>query len=297
MINDLTLVIVAYKSLEVIKKNINNLKVFKVIIFDNSNDNNLKLFLKDFPNIKYINSKKNIGFAKANNIAVNDVNTEYIFLVNPDTSFNENSVKMLLDTFNRYQNVGIVVPAVYSALDKRVDNVNFDYIKRKVNSKIFTKNKISNHYTFSSGDICCENVSCSAFMFKTSFYKQLKGFDESFFMFFEDNDMCKKVISNNKIIVENPNSKIYHYGHSSGDYSNADKINIIFSHKLSEYIFLKKYINKRKLILLLLINFIDYFQRIIFNLIKFKFYNSFKNLLRCISIIYFLIFKFFFKFS
>ena len=92
-------------------------------------------------------------------------------------------------------------------------------------------------------------------------------------------------------------SKIYHYGHSSGDYSKADKINIIFSHKLSEYIFLKKHINKRKLILLLLINFIDYFQRIIFNLIKFKFYNSFKNLLRCISIIYFLIFKFFFKFS
>ncbi len=70
MINNLTLVIVAYKSLEVIKKNINNLKIFKVIIFDNSNDNNLKAFLKDFPDIKYINSKKNIGFAKKNFLKV-----------------------------------------------------------------------------------------------------------------------------------------------------------------------------------------------------------------------------------
>ena len=293
MINDLTVVIVAYKSFEVIKKNISSLKIYKVIIFDNSNDINLQVFLKDYPNIKYISSKKNIGFAKANNIAVNDVNTKYIFLVNPDTYFNENSVKKLLDTFNKYQNVGIVVPAVYNALDKRIDNVNYDYIKRKVDLKIFTKNNKSSDYIFSSGDICCENVSCSAFMFKTSFYKDLNGFDESFFMFFEDNDMCKKVILNNKIIVENPNSKIYHYGNSSGDYSRIDKVNIIFTHKLSEYIFLKKYIVKRKLILLLVINFIDYFQRIIFNLIKFKFYNSFKNLLRCISIFYFLIFKLF----
>ena len=293
MINELTLVIVAYKSFGVIKKNINNLKIYKVIIFDNSNDINLQIFLKDYPNIKYINSKKNIGFAKANNIAVNNVSTEYIFLVNPDTSFNENSIKILLETFNKYQNVGIVVPAVYNSLDKRIDNVNYDYIKRKINFKTFNKKKISNNYIFSSGDICCENVSCSAFMFKTSFYKYLKGFDESFFMFFEDNDMCKKVIFNNKLIIENPNSKIYHYGNSSGDYSKLDKANIIFAHKLSEYIFLKKYIVKRKLIFLLVINFIDYFQRILFNLIKFKFYNSFKNLLRCISIFYFLIFKLF----
>ena len=57
MINDLTVIIVAYKSYEVIKKNINNLIHYNIIIYDNSNDNNLQSFLEKYPNIKYINSK------------------------------------------------------------------------------------------------------------------------------------------------------------------------------------------------------------------------------------------------
>ena len=128
MINKLTVIIVAYKSYEVIRKNINNLKHYNIIIFDNSNDNNLQSLLEDYPNIKYINSKKNIGFAKANNLAVNYVKTEYIFLVNPDTSFNEQDVRILLETFSRYENVGLVVPSIYNSFDERVDNVNYDYI-------------------------------------------------------------------------------------------------------------------------------------------------------------------------
>ena len=139
MINDLTVIIVAYKSYEVIKKNINNLIHYNIIIFDNSNDYNLQSYLEKYPNIKYINSKKNIGFAKANNLAVNYVKTEYIFLVNPDTSFKEQDVKILLETFNRYENVGLVVPSIYNSFDERVDNVNYDYIKRKNYFNFFSK--------------------------------------------------------------------------------------------------------------------------------------------------------------
>ena len=139
MINDLTVIIVAYKSYEVIRKNINNLINYNIIIFDNSDDNNLKSYLEKYPNIKYINSKKNIGFAKANNLAVNYVKTEYIFLVNPDTSFKEQDVKILLKTFSKYENVGLVVPSIYNSFDERVDNVNYDYIKRKNYFNFFSK--------------------------------------------------------------------------------------------------------------------------------------------------------------
>ena len=294
MINDLTVIIIAYKSYDVIRKNINNLIHYNIIIFDNSNDINLQSFLKKYPNIKYINSKKNIGFAKANNLAVNYVKTEYIFLVNPDTSFKEQDVKILLKTFRRYENVGLVVPSIYNSFDERVDNVNYDYIKRKNYFKFFSKkNKNLHIYNYSSGDICCENVSCSAFMFKTNYFKSIGGFDENFFMFFEDNDICKKIILNSKTIIENPNSKIYHIGNSSGNYSFYDKLIMIFSHKVSEYIFLNKYISKKKLMLVLIINFIDYIQRIFTNFIRLKFFNSFKNLVRCYSIIFFFIFKLF----
>ena len=53
MINKLTVIIVAYKSYEVIRKNINNLKHYNIIIFDNSNDNNLQSFLM-YDNTEYL---------------------------------------------------------------------------------------------------------------------------------------------------------------------------------------------------------------------------------------------------
>ena len=65
MINDLTVIIVAYKSYEVIRKNINNLINYNIIIFDNSDDNNLKSYLEKYPNIKYINSKKKYRICKS----------------------------------------------------------------------------------------------------------------------------------------------------------------------------------------------------------------------------------------
>ena len=85
--------------------------------------------------------------------------------MNPDTSFKEQDVKILLKTFRRYENVGLVVPSIYNSIDERVDNVNNDYIKRKIILIFFRKKKL-NIYNHSSGDICCENVSCSALCLK-----------------------------------------------------------------------------------------------------------------------------------
>ena len=74
-LNDLTLIIVCYKSFLLIKKNINNLKNFKTIIIDNSNCYKTYNLVKEFKNIKYIKTTKNLGYGVANNIAIRNSET------------------------------------------------------------------------------------------------------------------------------------------------------------------------------------------------------------------------------
>ena len=88
---DITLIYVAHKSDSIIEKNINTIKLFNTIVVDNSNSLYLKNYLKNFNNIKYINSP-NFGFGHANNLAVTEAKTQYVFIVSPDIFFTINSL-------------------------------------------------------------------------------------------------------------------------------------------------------------------------------------------------------------
>ena len=73
--DDITLIMVTYRSEELIKKNIDILKNFKLIIVDNSNSKKLKTIVENFKNIKVIISKENLGYGKAANLAISYAKT------------------------------------------------------------------------------------------------------------------------------------------------------------------------------------------------------------------------------
>ena len=75
--NEITLIYVAHKSDDIIKKNINTIKLFKTIIVDNSNSLDLKNYTKDFENITFFSSP-NFGFGHANNLAVSKAQTSFV---------------------------------------------------------------------------------------------------------------------------------------------------------------------------------------------------------------------------
>ena len=109
--NEITLIYVAHKSDDIIKKNINTIKLFKTIIVDNSNSLNLKNYTKDFDNITFVSSP-NFGFGHANNLAVSKAQTSFVFIISPDIFFSTDSLKILYNKFLTYNNVGVVGPAL-----------------------------------------------------------------------------------------------------------------------------------------------------------------------------------------
>ena len=126
---DITLILVTYRSENLILRNLDVLKKFPVIIVDNSNSNKLNSIIDEFDNIKLIRSNKNLGYGIANNLAISYSVTPFILIINPDIILNENSIKTLFVSFlNDPENIGILGPSLYDENMKRRTNGSISYI-------------------------------------------------------------------------------------------------------------------------------------------------------------------------
>lgn len=278
---DITLILVTYRSEKLILKNLEVLKKFPVIIVDNSNSHELDLIVRKYNNIKLIKSSKNLGYGKANNLAVNSAITSFILIINPDIILDEDAINNLFKSFLKDPDkIGILGPSLYDKNMNRRTNGSKSYINQLKGHKVSSK---SNNIPFD--ETCCEFLMGCCYLMKRDFFNILGGFDTNFFMYYEDCDLCDRSLQKGKYIMEVPAAKLIHLENASSKKNLFTNTKLSLIHKISSYIYLKKNTNFRYLTLHIIKNFIDYFQRIFVNLILFKFKKAFKNLLRCISLL------------
>ena len=277
---DITIIIVSYKSQKMIIQNLEIIKKFPTIIINNSRSDKFNTLIDDFKNIKLITPDLNLGYGRANNLGVNQSKTPYFLIVNPDILLNEKLINTLYSTFLNYNDdIGVVGPALYDSNMKRRTNGSISHVKKIRGSKL--SSSINN---IPEDNMCCDFlVGCCLFM-KRDFFIELGGFDKDFFMYFEDNDLCDRIIKNGKTVVEVPSAKVIHLENSSSKKNSFQNYKLAIIHKISEYIYLKKKISLIDLIIIITKHAVDYLQRFIFNLLFFKFKKSIKNFLRLVSI-------------
>jgi GT2 family glycosyltransferase len=88
----------------------------EVWVVDNaSTDDSVEMIKKEFPSIKLILNRENVGFARANNQVLREVSGEYYLLLNTDTLIPPNSIKTLVDYLDKNQDVGAVGPQLKNA--------------------------------------------------------------------------------------------------------------------------------------------------------------------------------------
>ena len=283
-VHEITLVIVSYNSENLISKNMEVIKNFPTVIIDNSKSKILPSIINKFDNIKLVVPNKNLGYGKANNLGVSYCKTPYILILNPDVLIDNKSIEQLYNTFlDNIKTVGMIGPSLYDSKMKRRTNGSISYIKKVQGKKI-----LNSHNNIPDGNMCCDFlVGCCLFM-KRDFFTSLGGFDNKFFMYFEDNDLCDRIIKSGKIIMEIPSIKIIHLQNLSNQKNFFQNIKMALIHKISSYIYLKKNLSLKSFIFYICLNFFDYFQRFIFNFLILRFKKSFKNLLRIFSIFLFL---------
>jgi GT2 family glycosyltransferase len=200
-ISEITILIVLYDETdEIIFKNLEKIKNFKIIIVDNKGDKKLKNRITEkFEISKYYLSNKNLGFSKGFNKALNFCKTKYAFIKNADCYIDEDNIIKLYDYIKNNQDCGIVSPTSYD-----------EYNNLSYNSGKLPENENSNEILKVQGDVCVEKVLGSSMFVKMEDLQKVGMFNENLFIFFSDDELCKKIRGINKHVIQIYNSKCIH---------------------------------------------------------------------------------------
>jgi len=193
-LNEITFVIVSYKAEKVIYNCLNSLpKSSKKIIIENSYDKILKRELElKYDNIEVLLNTNN-GMGSSNNIGIKRANTNFVFILNPDVIFKENTIEKLISTIKDIKDFSIISPI----------NSNKNLPNFKTKKKNFELDKKF---------IEVDEIDGFSMLINKSKFDQEIYFDENFFLYLENSDLCLRQINKNEKIYIITNSEIEHIG-------------------------------------------------------------------------------------
>jgi len=200
-INEITIIIILYEEkTNLVLQCLENIKSFKIIIVDNAGNISLEKKIKEKYEIyKYFLNKKNFGFSKAANQAIKECNTEYILNLQADCLISNEVISILLKSHKKYENCFITSPTFYD--NKSNLSYNAGVLPEK-NNKIDILNL--------DGDVCVETVLGSTILFKRKDILELGLFDENFFLYYVDFELCRRIKKNKKTIIQIFDAKVQH---------------------------------------------------------------------------------------
>jgi len=227
---DLNISIVLYKnSIEEICKLLNSLSNFnsKVFVIDNSPTNILASSVKNYSFTTYIFNNKNLGYGSAHNIAIGksiSTNTKYHIVLNPDIEIDCKVIEQLVHFMDNNLDVGLCMPnIVYPDMKRqhlcKLLPTPFNLVFRRFFPFKSLISKYDNLFKLQDADYnnVFEVPSLSGcFMFlRTSILAKTGGFDERFFMYCEDIDLCRKTLKYSKSKYVPTSAVIHHYNKES----------------------------------------------------------------------------------
>lgn len=207
---------ITYKCVSTIKRHLHRFN-YEIIIVDNGSEDNTIIKLSKFNDIKIIENKSNLGFSKANNIGVKIAKGDYLLFLNSDMELLDDSLIKMYRYISKNKNIGAIGPQF----------LNIDLTPQ---ASVFPKQSITNAFKeFFLGQNTYSKylpdtkiatsvwaISGGAFMVKTSFFKKIGMWNEKYFFYYEDLDLCRAIHKNNRTIIYYPKCKVIHRHGASG---------------------------------------------------------------------------------
>src|SRR3954453_4500762 len=155
-----------------------------VIVVDNaSSDSSAEL--AERLGARVIRNARNEGYGRANNSGARAAESDFLLIVNPDIALEPGAVAALLAAAERYPDAGLLAPRIVEA-DGR-----FFFQPRSLLSP-YLKNP-GGRLALPEGDTCGPDLSGACFMIRRALFLRLGGFDENIFLFYEDDDLCRRI--------------------------------------------------------------------------------------------------------
>jgi GT2 family glycosyltransferase len=218
---DLSIIIVNYKNKIKIAKclaalyesDLSGLN-FEVFLVDNNSGDDLSS-LSFYPNVTIINSDKNLGMGGGNNLGLQKASGEFVLILNPDAYVSHVAIKILLNYMRANNDVAVVGPKLLNSDGSlqhscaKFPRVYMPILRRTFLGDYFKKSRDSFMMTdFNHDEIASVDwLMGSCLMIRRDIWP---GFDERFFMYFEDIDLCRNFRALGKKVVYNPEAVVTH---------------------------------------------------------------------------------------
>ena len=144
-----------------------------------------------YQNVHCILTNQNLGYAKGNNLGLKNVKSQYALILNPDAKLNNDTIEKFFSSAQKIKNFSIIGPAKQDEFSEE------KYLETK--SDFFEVKKLKGFAMFLNLDQ----------------FNEIGFFDENFFIYLEEIDLCRRLIKKNKKIFLDKNIKINHLGGSS----------------------------------------------------------------------------------
>ncbi|MCT7533297.1 glycosyltransferase [Aliarcobacter cryaerophilus] len=255
---------------------------FEIIVVDNASKKedfqNLCDSLNRFEQVKIIRNKINSGFASGNMLGVNYALGKYYFFINNDCILLNNTSKILKDFLDFNKDVGLATAKVldnngnYSSSYKQFPHLIKQLFGNSI-QRIISKNRFPSNKIKLEKNSEVEVISGSCMFFRKDVFCSIGGFDTVFFLYCEEEDICKRVWDFGKKVYFIPKAEVFHEAGGSTEKS----FQIEREFYISYYHLIDKHFNLLEIFLLKLALFIKLFFRI------FKKKNGFKIFLATIQ--------------
>jgi GT2 family glycosyltransferase len=218
---------------------------YEVWVVDNaSSDGSGEMVAAAFPQVHLVVNSQNVGFSKANNQAIAQTNSRYVFLLNSDAFIHPGALDQLLAYADAHPSAGILGPQVRntdSTLQfscRRFPGLGAGFFRNTYLGRLFPHNKFSRDYLMHDLDHNHDHpvdwVSGCAMLLRRELIDKIGALDERFYMYCEDVDICQRAWEAGYQVVYAPDAVVTHAIGRSSD-KNGDQMVIEFHRSWYEY--------------------------------------------------------------
>ena len=200
----------------------------QVIVADNaSGDGSREMVAAEFPQVHLHVNPTNLGFGAGNNRAIQAATGRYVLFLNSDTRVTEGALDALVDFADATPDLGALGPKLLNADGslqyscRRYPNLGTGFFRNTPLGRLFRRNRFATDYLMSDWDHATPRdvdwLSGAALMVPRDVLERTGGFDEGFYFYCEDVDLCKRIHDLGLRVVYYPDAVIYHIIGRSSD--------------------------------------------------------------------------------
>ncbi len=219
----------------------------EIFVVDNaSDDGSVEMIREKFSGVRLIASPTNLGFARANNLALREATGRHLLLINPDTIVQEDTLRVMTDFLDRNPDVGLAGCTILNpdgslqlACRRSFPTPWVAFTKITGLSTLFPRSRLFGRYNLTylnpAESYEVEAISGSFMVITRAAYERVGGLDETFFMYGEDLDWCYRVRQAGFAVYYVHRTKIIHYKGESTRRSDIDEIRL-FYHAMQQFV-------------------------------------------------------------